>query len=113
MLYWFGDKIIISIFEIAILIFLIFAIIKDNIIKRKRGVKLTVIRGDISWRNLTYAFGTLSLLSMQIVELAEFLKGYKVIVNLFNQIVFSYLCYGNNWLRNKIIGLYSKLRTEK
>lgn len=33
MLYWSGDKIIISIFEIAILTFLIFVIIKDGIIK--------------------------------------------------------------------------------
>jgi len=112
MLYWFGDKIIVSIFEIAILIFLIFVIIKENIIKRKKGIKLTVERGEISWGYLTATFGILSLSSFYIVELSEFFKGYKVIITLFNQISFLYLCYCTNWLRNKIIGLYSKLKTD-
>jgi len=112
LLYWSGDKIIICIYEIAILAFLIFAIIRNKI-KSKRGVILTVKRGEKSWRNLTATFGILSLLSFKIVGLSEFCKGHKVITTLFNEISFLYLCYFNNWFRNKLISLYTKLKTER
>ncbi len=113
LLYWFGDKIIISFFEISIITFLIFAIIKDIIIKLKRRVVALLERGEISWGYLTAALGILSLLSFQIIVVSDFFKGYKVIMHLFNQISFLYLCYFNNWFRNKLISLYSKLKTER
>lgn len=115
LLFWFGDKLIIFIFEITILVFLVFALIRNEIyrIEREKGVASKVIRGEISWGYLTAAFGILSLLSYKILALSEFYRGYKVIIILFNEISFLYLCYKNNWFRNKLIGLYSRLKTEK
>lgn len=115
LLFWFGDKLIIFIFEIAILVFLVFALIKNEIyrIERKKGIASKVIRGETSWGYLTAAFGILSLLSYKILALSEFYKGYKVIITLFNEISFLYFCYFNNWLRNWIIGFYSRLKIEK
>jgi len=113
LLYLSGDKIIISIFEIAILAFLVFVIIKDIIIKLKRRVVALLKRGETSWGYLTAAFGILSLLSFKIVNLSEFCKGHKVIITLFNEISFLYLCYFSCWCRNKIISLYSRLKTER
>lgn len=115
LLFWFGDKLIIFIFEITILVFLVFALIRNEIyrIERKKGVASKVKRNEISWGYLTAAFGILSLLSYKILALSEFYKGYKVIITLFNEISFLYLCYFNNWLRNWIIGFYSKLKIEE
>jgi len=115
LLFWFGDKLIVFIFEITILVFLVFALIRNEIyrIEREKGVASKVIRGEISWGYLTAAFGILSLLSYKILALSEFYKGYKVIITLFNEISFLYLCYKNNWFRHKIISLFSKLKTEE
>lgn len=76
----------------------------------KRGSEATAIvkRGPGSWQRLYLFFGFASVALMQLINISESLKGYKVIIGVIDLASLIYLVFFNAWFRNKVIGLISR-----
>lgn len=95
------------IFEGTLFILFIFAFIIDQANKNSGRV---VKRGDKSKKIITrFSSVIISYLVLQIITNTEILKEYRVILIITNLSLVVYLCFFNNWFRNKIIGFYIKI----
>ena len=104
-----NDRVIFPIFEIAFIGLCIFAFLRERgWFAKKSSVVATVKRGEESWKKFNLAFGIASVVLMQIINSANFLKGYKTIISIFDLSMLIYLAFFNSWFRNKTIWLIAK-----
>lgn len=75
---------------------------------KKSNLTAEVIRGEKSWAYFQLFFGISSLVMLEIIAATEALVGYKTIITAFDLVILFYLCFYNNWFRNKIVGLFGK-----
>ena len=79
------------------------------------SLEIKVKRGEESWNYFVFIFGVISTLLISLVSFVELYWITKIILVIV-VIVFSfYCCFINNWCRNKIVGMMTKLKdkTEK
>jgi len=104
----FKDSFMFPAFEIFIVLLLIYGFYKEAS-GRKSGRSVT--RGDESIKNFYHFFVFfLSLLISVVISITETIKNYKIIVYFLNLTAVLYLCFFNNWFRNKIIGMISLMK---
>jgi len=111
-----SDKVIFPVFEISFLLLFFYAFLKEKgFFKNKSRSKLSVIRGKESWNNFYLAFGIASIILIQVINSANALRKYKMIISIINLIILVYLTFFNSWVRNKIIGfiINSQKKVEK
>jgi len=67
-------------------------------------------RGNISWEFFPIAFGSLSLIVVEIIGNSTIFKEYKNILLVTNLLILFKLCFNSDWFRNKIVGFYIKYK---
>ncbi len=77
------------------------------------SLKLRVKRGEKSWNYFVTSFGILSGLAFAIVALLDIGWRYKVILVIISVILIFYLCFINDWSKNKIVGMMTKLQEKE
>lgn len=99
------DNLIFPIFECIFLLLIIFAVYKE--FSRKRS-GLALKRGSESWQNLAFTYGVLSIILIELINSVDFVNDYKTILILLNLSALLYLCFYNDWFRNKVVGIIQK-----
>jgi hypothetical protein len=73
------------------------------------GVSFGLKRGDISWAYFPIAYAIILTITIGIIQLIEILYWpYRILLIIIFASLFFYFCFFNNWLRTKIVGLFSK-----
>lgn len=107
-----NDKIIFSLFEVFLVLIFIFSIYRVNM-AGKRGITITVKRGQESWQLLYLFYGITSIIMIQIITVARAFENYKVGISLLNLGILLYLTFYNSWFRNKILGYITKSKEQE
>lgn len=104
MYYLFSDNYVFPAFEIFLVLVFIYAFLADRL---KRGNGIAVKRGA-KGRSIIVKISSviISFFVFQIVDSTETLKEYRIILILVNLFIVAYLCFFNDWFRNKLIGIY-------
>ncbi len=99
---------------IGILFYAIFRSLQESFRNKYRGLRLSIKRGKVSigYFNHFATFFITAILAV-IFNITEVAQGYKVFIFLVNVAVILYLSYWNNWSKNKLIGLYGKIKDKK
>ena len=101
-----SDQLTFPAFQLAFLLFAIYACAKDRgIFVRKGSCSLTVKRGEESWKNFNLAYGVLAVVFLQAINATEAWRGYKTVVTIIDLSLLLYLCFFSGWCRNKILGV--------
>ncbi len=108
-----SDGVILITFEFLFLGLFVYALRIRWVIKRRTGAIAIITRGEESWQKLYIAFGIASLVILQLVNLSEFGRGYKVIISIIDLVCLVYLTFYNAWFRDKIIAIISKSKDMK
>ena len=74
------------------------------------GINIKVKRGSQSFNYFVVAFGALSSISLAIVSIVEVYWPIKVISLIVSLVICFYFCFWNDWFRNKIVGVMSKIQ---
>lgn len=72
------------------------------------GLETEVKRGDKSFGYFIAAFGFLVTLFVGVISILPIDLLFKILLMIGGFIFLFYLCFFNNWLRNKIVGILSK-----
>jgi hypothetical protein len=110
MITFLSDISIFSIIHILIFFVSLFAILKNNKINNP-SFKMT--RGAESFNGLNLMYGIASILILQIINVSEAYKNYKVLISIIDLSILLYLFYFNRWFRNKVIGVLLKAQNLK
>jgi len=93
------------------LIFFIFTAISylanKRFLSKSGGLTAQVIRGKESLLKFEFAWGILSFVLIELINISSAFSGYKLIFAALDVSLLFYLCFFNGWFRNKIIYLYS------
>lgn len=100
----FSDSVIFPALQASLLLVFVYAVAKNFALFRpKDGSSLTVRRGKESWYNFRLMYAMLVLIFVEVNNTSEALKGHKTLITLLDIAALSYLCYFNNWFRNKTL----------
>jgi hypothetical protein len=79
---------------------------------RKPGlhIQMEAIRGELSRENFHLAYGLVSVLLLQVINVAEAGKGYKVLISIAGIGMLLYLFYFNGWMRNNVVRFVTRWR---
>lgn len=72
------------------------------------SIELNLKRGDKSWNYFQIAYGFLLAISLSIIAVLDIKSIYKVILILVLAVFLFWLCFYNDWFRNKIVGIFTK-----
>jgi hypothetical protein len=114
----FGDSTWLIVFHTLLGTLLVYGVWRDLRIwyihkHRKPAVTAELTRGDEAWARFGAAWGLLSLLTQQILQVSASAQGYLVFLSLFDLTVLAYLCFLNGWFRNNLIHFYAIVRKRK
>lgn len=107
--------IVLVVFEIALLVLLLWAAVWRPIARRlnKATLVATVTRSDISWGYFPIAFFILFGFYGVIVASEDLAGHTKNILHTFNGLATLYLCFFNGWFRNKIVWIVGRSKSMK
>lgn len=74
------------------------------------SLEIKVKRGEESWNYFVLIFGIISALLISVVSLVELYRITKIILVTVVIVLSFYCCFINNWYRNKIVGIMTKLK---
>ncbi len=72
------------------------------------SIEKNVKRGDKSWNYFSIAYGILLAISSSIISVLDLRSIYKAILIMVLAVSLFWLCFYNDWFRNKIVGIFSK-----
>ena len=103
-----SDQFIFPAFQVAFLLFTIFAWAKNCGFFTPKGLgSLSVKRGEKSWNYFHLAYALLVVVFVAAINTTEAWKGYKTLVTIVDLALLLYLCFFNGWCRNKILDVIS------
>ncbi len=106
-----SDRVIFPFFELLFFALFLCAVAKEcRWLPRDREAFARVKRGEISWGYLSLAYGIVSVVLLQVINVAEVLEGHKTIMSLVHLVMLAYLTFFNSWSRNAIIGIISRFK---
>jgi len=74
--------------------------------------KLTMKAGrKNSWEYLLISYNILTIFFIAIVSVSIYFNEYKVIIIIADQIFLVYLCFFSSFFRNRIIGIFNKIKS--
>lgn len=71
-------------------------------------VEIKIKRGEQSWNYFQITFFIVLTVILAIISFLNIKVLYKIILTILSVIILFRLCFFNNWLRNKIVGLMIK-----
>lgn len=71
-------------------------------------VEIKIKRGEQSWNYFQITFFILLTVILGIISFLNIKVLYKIILTILSVIILVRLCFFNNWVRNKIVGLMIK-----
>jgi len=74
----------------------------------KPSIKLEVKRGEKSWNYFPIMYAILLAVILTIISVLNIQWFYKIILIVLSAIILFWLCFFNNWFRNKTVGLMTK-----
>ena len=78
------------------------------------SAKSSIKRGDISWAYFPIAYGIILTIIVGIIQLLEIMSWYwRILLIVALGVLFFYLCFFNDFFRNKIVWLFSKSKEHK
>jgi hypothetical protein len=78
-----------------------------GVLSKNGSVRAQVIRGKQSLLKFEFAWGILSFVIVELINISNAFAGYKLIFAALDVSLLFYLCFFNGWFRNKVIYLYS------
>lgn len=76
--------------------------------KPKVGISMEVKRGEKSWNYFPIIYAILLAVILTIISVLNIQWFLKIILIILSAIILFWLCFFNNWFRNKIVGIMSK-----
>lgn len=78
--------------------------------RTKKNSGFLMKRGSPNWEFFPIAFGSLSLIVVEIIGNSTIFREYKNILIIANLLILFKLCFNSDWFRNKIVGFYIKYK---
>jgi len=72
------------------------------------SLEVKVKRGEKSWNYFVIAYSALLAIVLTSISIVDISWEYKVLGIIFLALILFYLCFFNDWFRNKIVGIMSK-----
>ncbi len=111
------DQIVFWLLQIILLLIFLYACIYPKYIayrNERGGVNFTTTREEKSLKYLrNFASGFTSIILAVMISIADVAYGHKVFIFLLDIIIVLYLSYYNDWFRNKLIGIYSRIEQKE
>jgi hypothetical protein len=99
---------------VGMLLYAIFRSMQESYRNKNRGIYLSIKRGkkSIGYFYCFSTFFTTAILAI-VFSITDVAQGYKISIFLMNVVIVLYLSYLNNWLRNKLVGLFGMIQNKK
>ena len=109
-----AEKIISLLLQAVLGLTFLSSVVLDIIIRLKRSkLSMSVKRGNTSWEHLIISYNILAIFFISVVSVSIFFNPYRIFIIIADQIILIYLCFISSWFRNKIIGMWSKIKSLK
>jgi hypothetical protein len=97
------DLIALAIMEAALVLLSVFALAKDIYIvrtERKRGLEVTITRGEPAMNSLYIMYGIATVVYSLLAQVAEGIDGQRVLIIAVNYLLLTHLFFFSQWFRN-------------
>lgn len=74
------------------------------------GININVKRGSKSFNYFVIVFGILSSFAVAVISVIDIYWLAKIFFLVISLIICFYFCFWNDWFRNKIVGVMSKIQ---